>query len=120
MPKASSRANRYQKPRDYGRRADRPNLPRPARKVLTSTAARAQRDALITDHAIIRWLERIVGIDIGRQVRDAILETVGEARLREIDNANLWLPDHGVQFVIRNGRVITVRTKDMREAAACR
>jgi hypothetical protein len=68
---------------------------------------------LVTDHAVVRWLERVVGADIER-IRDEIRAACarrGCDHLTDLaDQAAVYIdaPEHGVHLVVREGEVITV------------
>ncbi len=57
----------------------------------------------ITDHALVRWLERKHGLDSDR-LRDAILTDA----LREALDANRWHDDGELTYVIRDHVVVTI------------
>jgi hypothetical protein len=57
----------------------------------------------ITDHALVRWLERKHGLDTDR-LRDAILTDA----LREALDANRWHDDGELTYVISDHVVVTI------------
>lgn len=60
----------------------------------------------VTDHAVIRYMERVKGIDV-KAIRDEILECCSHAKgLEDAANFNLFTGDY--KMVIKNGSVITV------------
>lgn len=63
----------------------------------------AREASPITDHALVRWLERKHGLDTDR-LRDAILTDA----LREALDANRWHDDGELMYVIRDHVVVTI------------
>jgi hypothetical protein len=63
----------------------------------------AREASPITDHALVRWLERKHGLDTDR-LRDAILTDA----LREALDANRWHDDGELTYVIRDHVVVTI------------
>lgn len=61
----------------------------------------------ITDHAIIRWLERIDGVDI-RALEERILTEDRRALLEFCHEGKIIVPSEGAELLIRDGTVITV------------
>lgn len=64
----------------------------------------------VTDHAVVRWIERAYGIDvpaIRRQIVGKVTRSVDLAeRLDERGNVTVVL--EGVRYVVRDHRVITI------------
>jgi hypothetical protein len=63
----------------------------------------ARRESPVTDHALVRWLERKHGLDTDR-LRDAILTDA----LRQALDANRWHDDGELTYVISDRVVVTV------------
>ena len=61
----------------------------------------------VTDHAVLRWIERVDGVDLAK-VRAAILAQ-GREQWIAAGVASVTLPDLGVSLVVRNGVVVTVK-----------
>lgn len=61
---------------------------------------------LVSDHAVVRYIERIIGIDID-EVRDAITEG-REKFIASTRAANLIIPEKNMGLTIRDGVVVTV------------
>lgn len=74
-----------------------------------------RREIIVTDHAIIRWLERAMGVDM-EFARRAIREAVQEA----IDAGAASLTVHGVTYCMTDNRVTTVRNAATRSVAGKR
>ena len=63
----------------------------------------------LTDHALVRWVERVCGIDLrGKVEADMLGEGRGEL-IRKIGTGSLRLMPERVTLVIRDGVVVTVR-----------
>jgi hypothetical protein len=62
----------------------------------------------ISDHAILRWLERVKGVDI-----DAIRAEMTTPALAKADEfgAPVLIGRHGERLIIRKGIVVTVLAK---------
>lgn len=72
---------------------------------------RASEVDMVTDHAVLRWLERVTGIDVATQVRAEILAE-GRARLiRTIGNGKIRVAGSNAVLQVLNGRVVTVKTR---------
>lgn len=68
-------------------------------------------DALeVTDHAVVRWLERVEGVDL-EAYREAFRAGAASVHFTE---AAIYIdvPAHGVHLVIRNGVITTVIPSD--------
>lgn len=72
-------------------------------------------DALeVTDHAVVRWLERVMGVDLEAyrvEIRDAFRAGAASVHFTE---AAIYIdvPAHGVHLVVRNGVITTVIPSD--------
>ena len=66
------------------------------------------RDALITDHAIVRWLERHLGIDIRERVAAEMLGEGRDQMVRLIHNGRLRIAGTRTVLRIDGGKVVTV------------
>ncbi|MFN3513432.1 MAG: hypothetical protein ACK41C_10325 [Phenylobacterium sp.] len=70
----------------------------------------------VTDHAVVRYLERVVGADIER-IREEIRKAVvagGFDPAAETAPASIYIdvPAYGVHLVLRAGEVVTVIRTD--------
>lgn len=64
------------------------------------------RKPVITDHALLRYIERVMGIDV-TSIRDNLLpESIQEAII-EFNNGKFWLDD-GTELRVVNRHVVTV------------
>jgi len=102
-------------------RAEANRLEREANQMSDALGALRQRDRrpadiAVTDHALIRFLERVMGIDV-EAIRDQIARLVPIGGLPE---ATPELPDrHGIllvedfQFLVTPTSLVTVLTEDM-------
>lgn len=69
--------------------------------------AHLPRQPRVTDHAVLRWMERYMGFDI-EAVRASIL-TPERCEAIECGAARIHLPEEGVSLVINDqGAVVTV------------
>ncbi|MCH8506466.1 MAG: hypothetical protein LAT50_19440 [Ectothiorhodospiraceae bacterium] len=73
---------------------------------------------LVSDHAVVRWLERVKGIDVAA-LREEILTHEAMAAIAVQDRSTVQeeIVQHGsqVKLVVRNARVVTVLGQDGEE-----
>lgn len=69
-------------------------------------------DPVVSEHAIIRWLERVKGIDLN-QIRAEILNG-RSAQIRKLGTCNIKLPN-GMKMVVRGHVVVTILDKQQHE-----
>jgi hypothetical protein len=77
---------------------------RPARPQRT----RDELEALATDHAVVRWLERVVGVDVRAQFARDMLTPERAELASVLQNGRLRVNDSRVVLVICGGRVVSV------------
>lgn len=70
---------------------------------------------LVTDHAIVRWIERVKGIDVRAEVEAEMLGNGRAGVVQKIQSGRLVLGELGVVLVVDGGKVITVVHKDCRK-----
>lgn len=62
---------------------------------------------MVTDHAVLRYLERVRGVDVDAARREMSVGVVAKAA--EVFKNCVVKRGDGACFVIRDGRVVTVR-----------
>lgn len=67
---------------------------------------------IVSDHALVRWLERITGVDIRASVEPEILAQGRGELIKRMGQGKIRLLEHDAQLVIRGGRVVTVEPAD--------
>ena len=72
-------------------------------------------EPVVSEHAIIRWLERVKGIDLN-QVRREILNG-RTAQIRKLGTCNIKLPN-GMKMVVRGHVVVTILDKQQQTGEA--
>lgn len=72
-------------------------------------------DPVVSEHAIIRWLERVKGIDLN-QIRAEILNG-RSAQIRKLGTCNIKLPN-GMKMVVRGHVVVTILDKQQQTGEA--
>jgi hypothetical protein len=102
------RGNRRQVPVEGQHRHAGAVTPKPKH----SAAANPLHD-LVTDHAVLRWLERVTGIDVASQVRAEILADGRAALIQRIGFGKVRMHDGRVVLQIREGRVVTVKVREV-------
>lgn len=76
---------------------------------------------LITDHAVLRYAERVLGMDVRAVVEHAVLSCDNRGRLiRKIHRGRIRLGDSDVMLVVERGQVVTVVVKQPGAHAAQR
>ena len=91
----------------------RPHLPDVERRPRALRAVRKHRSQdelgkLVTDHAIVRWMECIVGIDLrARFIADLLSQDRAEM-IASMSHGKVRVNDTDVMLSICNGKVVTV------------
>lgn len=70
-----------------------------------------KRSAHITDHALLRYMERALGVDTDA-IRSKILSDGRGTTIARIDHGKLHSPELGVRLIVRNGCVVSVTCID--------
>jgi len=76
-------------------------------------------DWLVTDHAVVRYLERVMGVDVDA-VRAKILADGRRDLLPKIRFGKIRIADGSVVLKVREGRVVTVQTAEKSRDRASR
>lgn len=63
------------------------------------------RDHIVTDHALVRWLERVNGVDV-KALKDSMITDEHRRIIKRGDHVTIVTG--GVKLVCNNGNVITV------------
>lgn len=64
---------------------------------------------MVTDHAVLRWLERVVGIDVrDRFIRDMLTPDRADM-IAKMQTGKLRVHDTDVVLVVTGGRIITAQ-----------
>lgn len=77
----------------------RPERPAPSRDQVALMA---------TDHAVVRWMTRVVGVDIRRHFIEQLLPPERAALVASMQNGRLRVHDTNVVLVVRGGVVASV------------
>lgn len=64
------------------------------------------REPFVTEHALLRYLERVKGVDLDELERE-ILTPERTAMIKNVPNCDINV--HGIKFIVRDGAVITAR-----------
>jgi len=75
------------------------------------------QDIDVTDHAVVRWLERVCGVDVEHyraEIRAAFVAggLVHMSGLAGAANTYIDVPEHRVHLVVRDGTVASVLPHD--------
>lgn len=73
-------------------------------------AIKAQEGPVITEHAILRYLERVKGVDL-EQIKDEMLPAKTKELIKQLGTG--IYPIYGGKLKVQDNRVITVITKEM-------
>lgn len=91
------------------------DLPKPC----TPKKFRALQPPLVTDHALVRYMERVMQIDVER-LRNTLLGDGRAEIIRTIGTGHLHTPD-GATLVVLDGKVVSVlRTDELKQGARVR
>lgn len=63
---------------------------------------------VVSDHAVVRWMERAIGIDVRAKAENHILGEGREQVIATIGSGRIKLPGFDLWVVVRGGRVATV------------
>lgn len=75
--------------------------------------------ALVTDHALVRYMERVMQIDV-EKLRSTLLDDGRAELIRTIGTGHLHTPE-GATLVVLDGKVVSVlRTDEMKQGARVR
>lgn len=66
------------------------------------------RSARVTDHALVRWLERVEGYPVAA-LRRAILSRPAVLQGIALGASGIQLPDLGAHLILVDRRVVTIR-----------
>ena len=86
----------------------RETQPAPRVHLAAPPPTRSEAEQLVSDHAVLRWLERVTGIDVDTQVRDEILAEGRAELIRTVGKGRIKVHGSNVTLVVAAGRVITV------------
>lgn len=75
------------------------------------------KSGIVSDHALLRWVERVMGSDIIAQARAEILGDGRASVIPKIGSGKLHVRRLGATLVVSNGLVVTV-TKPNKPARA--
>lgn len=87
-------------------------LPAPSPVVERRAPTKSEREHLVTDHAVLRWLERVTGVDVASQVRAEILAEGREQLIAKVNFGKIRISDSNVVLQIVGGRVVTVKLRE--------
>lgn len=65
---------------------------------------------LVTDHAVLRWLERVSGLDVRGPVVESMLGEGRAAMVQSIKYGQIRIAGTEALLVVENSRVVTVLT----------
>lgn len=108
--------SRIRKGRAVDERITRANARHRAPCTRATSAARRRRqcmDLAVTDHAVLRWLERITGIDVRAQVcAEMLAEGRGAAVAAVRGAATIHVAGTDAMLRVVDGKVVTVLHRD--------
>jgi len=67
-----------------------------------------RQPSVVSDHALLRWIERVIGSDIIARARAEILADGRDNVIPRIGSGRMHLRSIGATLVISNGLVVTV------------
>lgn len=88
-------------------------------KPWTPKKFKPQQPPLVTDHALVRYMERVMQIDVER-LRGELIGDGRAALIRSMGTGHLHLPE-GATMVVLDGKVVSViRTDELKQGARVR
>lgn len=84
-------------------------LTRDLEKVIKEIAKLGKTDIIVSEHAILRYLERVEGLDL-KEIQKKILTKKVKFGHKALGNGKF--PEKNFQVVIKNNVVVTVQTKN--------
>ncbi len=75
---------------------------------------RTNENAAVSDHAIVRYFERVMGVDL-EEVTDKILPPEMEESVEILGSGHFPVNDGEFKIVVKNGVVVTVLTDSIKE-----
>lgn len=83
--------------------------PRERGRPLLRTARRGRREnPVVTDHAIVRWLERVCGIDVRAKIEADILADGRDQLISKVGNGRIRINGTRTTLVVAQGFVVSV------------
>lgn len=80
-----------------------------------STAPKGKFEVpVVTDHAIVCWLERVMGMDVRATVEAEILADGRDERIDQVQNGRIRIGGSRTTIVLREGFVVGVVIEDAR------
>lgn len=74
----------------------------------------ARPEDIVTDHALVRYIERVMGLDVAQ----AKAELLGEHthQVAAMNSGAILCHQRNMRLVVRSGKVVTVHLLDKRKA----
>lgn len=67
----------------------------------------SEKDIIITEHAILRYIERVIGIDI-EDLKKRILDDETKEAIKKLGGSGTYPAKEGHKVVLKKGSVVTV------------
>jgi hypothetical protein len=77
---------------------------------MSAVRSKLPADCLVTDHAVVRYIERVLGVDL-ELAREAILADGRAEAIRAIGRGRIRIANSEAVLEVMDGRVVTVKTR---------
>ena len=68
----------------------------------------SNKDIIVSEHALLRYIERVIGIDL-KDIEDNILNEADKENIKSLGNCKY--PKDGFKLIVKNNVVTTIVTK---------
>ena len=70
-----------------------------------------QKDLIVSEHAILRYLLRVQGLDIAQVARDLVPDRIKE-QIKMLGNGTYPKPEKGFKIVVKENVIVTIHTME--------
>jgi hypothetical protein len=96
--------------RGWGQKAPTPH--ERGRHVRRTALKGRHENPVVTDHAIVRWLERVVGVDVRSQIKADILAEGRDELIAKVVNGRIRVNGTRTMLIVAKGFVVSVVIED--------
>ena len=70
-----------------------------------------QKDLIVSEHAMLRYLLRVQGLDIAQVARDLVPDRIKE-QIKMLGNGTYPIPEKGFKIVVKENVIVTIHTME--------
>ena len=70
-----------------------------------------QKDLIVSEHAILRYLLRVQGLDIAQVARDLVPDRIKE-QIKMLGNGTYPIPEKGFKIVVKENVIVTIHAME--------